>query len=308
VRSKLLLLCALAATAFGQNALVANVGNFIHDVADLDRSLHFYHDVLGMDQPRPAGDWQTTDGILKMYDAEGAKFRVGNAQIPGSPMRVELVQFQGVEQKPIHRPWGAPGASVLMLAVNDLAAIEQRLKESNTPLAVSMKTACDGRGLIAEDPDGFRVMVVERKGSDAKSKSNFTGMKFGYLVSGDAMARGPFAALGLTAQPRKSSCRPVEEALLNDGRAVSTITMPGGFEIWLAQSRAKGPSLGVRPRDPGAAVLRLAVTDVDKAVEALRQAQVNIVSVGGAIQTLPPNGLRAAILRAPDDLLIQVVK
>ncbi len=35
---------------------------------------------------------------------------------------------------------------------------------------------------------------------------------------------------------------------------------------------------------------------------------MNVVSVGGAIQTLAPGGLRAAILRAPDDLLIQVVK
>ncbi len=254
--------------------LVANVGNFIHDVADLDRSVHFYHDVLGMDQPRPTGDWQTTEGIQKMYDAEGAKFRVGNAQIPGSPMRVELVQFQGIEQKPVHRAWGGPGTSVLMLTVSDLTPIEQRLKESSTPLAGAVKTACDGRGLVAQDPDGFAVMVVERKGTDPAAKSNFTGMKFGYLVSGDALAKGPFAALGLAAQPRKSTCKPVEEILLNDSHSVSTVTMPGGFEIWLAQSRKKASLIGVRPRDPGAAVLRLAVTDVDKSVEALRKANV----------------------------------
>jgi hypothetical protein len=122
------------------------------------------------------------------------------------------------------------------------------------------------------------------------------------------MAKGPFAALGLSAQARKSACRPVEEVLLNNGGTASTITVPGGFEIWLAQSPMKGSLAGVRPRDPGAAVLRLMVSDVDKAVEALRQAKVNVVSVGGAIQTLPPGGLRAAITRAPDDLLIQVVK
>ena len=88
--SKLLLIVAGAASAFAQTPLVTNVGNFIHDVSDVDRSVHFYHDVLGMDSPRPAGDWQTTQGVVKMYDAEGGKFRVGNAQIPGSPMRMEL--------------------------------------------------------------------------------------------------------------------------------------------------------------------------------------------------------------------------
>jgi hypothetical protein len=173
---------------------------------------------------------------------------------------------------------------------------------------VALKTACDGRGLIAEDPDGFKVMVVERKSTAPAPKSNFTGMRFGYLVSGDAMAKGPFAALGLGVQSRKSACKPVEEDLLNNGGPISTVTLPGGFEIWLARSRKKGSSTGVRPRDPGAAVLRLAVKDVDKSVEALRQARVNVVSAGGAIQTLPPGGLRAVILRAPDDLLIQVVK
>jgi catechol 2,3-dioxygenase-like lactoylglutathione lyase family enzyme len=317
--SKLLLIVAGAASAFAQSAsvggaLVNNVGNFIHDVADLDRSVHFYHDVLGMDLPRPAGDWQTTEGVLKMYDAEAGKFRVATPQIPGSPMRVELAEFLGVERKPVRRAWGAPGTSVLMLTVSDLAPVEERLKASNTPVAVSLKTACDGRGLVAEDPDGFAVMVAERKGPDpapeggAKATSNFTGMKFGYLVSGDTIAKGAFAALGLVARARKSTCTPVEEVLLNEGGAISTVTLPGGFEIWLAQSSRKGSNTGVRPRDPGAAVLRLMVADVDKAVEALRQAQVNVVSAGGAIQTLPPGGTRATILRAPDDLLIQVVK
>jgi catechol 2,3-dioxygenase-like lactoylglutathione lyase family enzyme len=306
--SRLLLIVIGAASAFGQSTLVSSVGNFIHDVGDLERSVHFYHDVLGMDQPRPVGDWQTTEGVLKLYDAEGGKFRVANAQIPGSPMREELVEFQGVERKPVRRAWGAAGTSVLMLTVSDLAPLQERFKASNTPVAVDLKTACDGRGLVVQDPDGFAVMVVERKSSDAASQSNFTGMKFGYLVSGDAMEKEPFAALGLAAQTRKSACKPVEEVLLNNGGAISTVTLPGGFEIWLAQSAAKGSNAGVRPRDPGAAVLRLAVTDVDKSVEALKQAQVKVVSAGGAVQTLPPSGLRAAILRAPDDLLIQVLK
>src|SRR5690349_2657812 len=120
------LMLALAVSTLAQSHLVNSVGNFIHDVGDLDRSVHFYHDVLGLDSPRPPGDWQTTDAILKMYDAVGGKFRVGNAQIPDSPMRVELVEFQGVDRKPVRRPWGAAGTSVLMLTVADLAPVEER--------------------------------------------------------------------------------------------------------------------------------------------------------------------------------------
>jgi hypothetical protein len=41
---------------------------------------------------------------------------------------------------------------------------------------------------------------------------------------------------------------------------------------------------------------------------ALGDAGVNVVSEGGAIQTLPLAGLKAAILGAPDNLFVQVVQ
>jgi len=204
---------------------------------------------------------------------------------------------------------------VLMLTTLDLAPVQERFKTARTPMPVKLAKACDGRGLIVEDPDGFSVMIVERSkpatGSPA-TKSNFTSMRFGYLVSGNAIEYGPFVALGLVAQTRSYICRPVEDALLNAGGASSVVTLPGGFEIWLVKGKAvpqrpDARSL-VRPHDPGAAVLRLMVSDVDAAVQALGQAQVRVVSAGGAIQALPPGGLRAAILGASDDLLIQVVK
>jgi len=307
---KLVPVLALAVSALAQTSLVNGVGNFIHDVGDLDRSVHFYHDVLGMDSPRPPGDWQTTEGILNMYDAVGGKFRVGNAQIPASPMRVELVEFQGVDRQPVRRQWGVAGTSVLMLTVVDLAPIEERLKSANVPTLVKSTKACDGRGVVVADPDGFAVMLVERglSGGAPPPKSNFTGMRFGYLVSGDAMAKGPFAALGLQAEIRKNACRPIEDALMNDGGTASIVTLPGGFEVWLVKGKAGKSSAAIRPRDPGAAVLRLMVSDVDAAVQALQQAHLNIASAGGAIQTLAPATTRAVILHAPDDLLIQVVR
>jgi len=315
--SKLIPMLALAVSAFAQNTfaqnkLVNSVGNFIHDVGDLDRSVHFYHDVLGMDSPRPPGDWQTTEAILNMYDAVGGKFRVGNAQIPGSPMRVELVEFQGMDRKPVSRPWGVAGTSVLMLTVADLAQVEERLKSANVPILVKSKKACDGRGVVVADPDGFAVMLVERSTpapDSSAAKSNFTGMRFGYLVSGEAMAKGPFAALGLQAETRTHICQPIEDALMNGGGVDSIVTLPGGFEVWLVKGKkAANDRVAVRPRDPGAAVLRLMVSDVDAAVQALKQAHLNIASAGGAIQTLAPGTTRAVILHAPDDLLIQVVK
>src|SRR5215467_11395273 len=98
---KPLLALTLTIPSFAQSALVKGVGNFIHDVANLDQSVHFYRDLLGMEMQRPPGDWQTTEGVLKMYGAVGGRFRVANAQVTGVAMRVEMVEFQGVDRKPV---------------------------------------------------------------------------------------------------------------------------------------------------------------------------------------------------------------
>jgi catechol 2,3-dioxygenase-like lactoylglutathione lyase family enzyme len=308
---KTLIALAFSVSCCAQTSLVKGVGNFIHDVSNLDDSVHFYRDVLGMEAPRPPGDWQTTEGVLKMYGAVGGKFRVANAQVTGVAMRIELVEFQGVDRKPVRRALGEPGASLLILTVADLQPVLDRLKAANWRLAVKLTEACDGRGIATADPDGFPVLVVQRK-SNAEpppaAGKNFIGLRFGYTVSDDAVLNGPFRALSLAGVPSADTCQPVEQAILKTS-AATIIRLPDGFPVMLVRStRGKKSAGAARPQDPGAAVLRLAVTDAEAAVRALGQAGIKVVSEGGAIQTLPPAGLRATILWAPDNLFIQVVQ
>lgn len=300
---KLMIALLLAIPCFAQTPLVKGVGNFIHDVGNLDDSVHFYRDVIGMEVPRPPGDFQTTDGVLKMYGAIGGKFRVANAQVSGVAMRVEMVEFQGVDRKPVRRAPGEPGASLLILTVADLQPVLDRL-------AVKPTTACDGRGIAVADPDGFPVLVIQRgqNASAAPAGKNVIGLRFGYTVSGDAVLNGPFKALGLTGVRAAHECRGIEETLANSG-APTVVKLPDGFEVSLFPAAPGKRSAGtLRPQDPGAAVLRLAVNDAEAAVRALNGAGIKVVSEGGAIQTLPPAGLKATILGAPDNLFIQVVQ
>jgi hypothetical protein len=259
--------------------------------------------VIGMEVPRPPGDWQTTDGVLKMYGAIGGKFRVANAQVTGVAMRVEMVEFQGVDRKPVRRAPGEPGTSLLILTVADLQPVLNRL-------AAKPVEACDGRGVVASDPDGFQVLVIQRKGSAATvpEGKNVIGLRFGYTVSSDAVLNGPFKALGLTGAPAQHTCRSIEETLVNAAGS-TLVKLPDGFEVTLFPAAPGKRSAGtLRPQDPGAAVLRLATTDAEAAVRALNGAGIKVVSEGGAIQTLPPAGLKATILGAPDNLFIQVVQ
>jgi catechol 2,3-dioxygenase-like lactoylglutathione lyase family enzyme len=91
---------------------VVGVGPFLHIVADLDQSLAFYHDKLGLELSGPPGEHKFTDNpaVANLYGVPGKQFRAAVLKIPGSAMGIELVQW-GEARK----PKVGPGAVTLML-------------------------------------------------------------------------------------------------------------------------------------------------------------------------------------------------
>lgn len=133
----LLLLCAV--TMFAQTeSPVTGVGPFLHIVSDLDQSLAFYHDTLGLELSGPAGQHKFTDNpaVANLYGVPGKQFRAAVLKIPGSGMGIELVQW-GEAQKPKRARIVDPGAVTLIL------------RRANT----SAKTLLD--------PDGFPVVIEQ---------------------------------------------------------------------------------------------------------------------------------------------------
>src|SRR5271163_2033988 len=58
---------------------VIGVGNFIHVVSNLDKSIEFYHDVLGLElngQPGPRA-YAPNALVSVLYHAPGAQMRIG---------------------------------------------------------------------------------------------------------------------------------------------------------------------------------------------------------------------------------------
>jgi hypothetical protein len=92
---------ALLAFLFGASLIAAQtespvtgVGPFLHIVADLDQSLAFYHDKLGLELSRPVGQKFTDDpAVANLYSVPGKQFRAAVLKIPGSAMGIELVQW-----------------------------------------------------------------------------------------------------------------------------------------------------------------------------------------------------------------------
>ena len=325
--NKALLILFAAAILSGQ---VIGVGNFIHNVSDLDKSLAFYHDVLGMDLQRAAGPPATgprpfvdTPEILNLYNALGGQFRVGTAMVPESPMRAELVEFKDVDRKPVRPRIQDPGASIFVLAVRDLTPILARIKNSKAAVITtggdSVLVAGGSRAILVQDPDGFFVELVQANPepvTKAPKDSNFIGVSFAFTVSdAERMARVFKNALGF--DPRTGA--------FEKDKAQGQLLGLRGAQIRRTKALVPGTSFQVeflefkgidrkpvhsRPQDPGSAVLRLVVRDADSAVKLLDAAGIKIASAGGNIVKLPGANanLRAAIAGAPDNLFVQVLQ
>jgi catechol 2,3-dioxygenase-like lactoylglutathione lyase family enzyme/predicted enzyme related to lactoylglutathione lyase len=99
---------------------VVGVGPFLHIVSDLDQSLAFYHDTLGLELAGPAGEHKFTDNpaVANLYGVPGKQFRAAVLKIPGTPMGIELVQW-GEARKPKGEPMTGPGVATLVLRRSD---------------------------------------------------------------------------------------------------------------------------------------------------------------------------------------------
>src|SRR5579859_1382486 len=91
---KFLVAGLFSVSMFGQTAPespVVGVGPFLHIVSDLDESLKFYHDALGLELRGPAGEHPFTNfpPVANLYGVPGKHFRAGVLVIPGSPMGIE---------------------------------------------------------------------------------------------------------------------------------------------------------------------------------------------------------------------------
>ena len=116
-RTALLGLLGIGMISAQTESPVVGVGPFLHIVSDLDQSLAFYHDELGLEVSGPAGEHKFTDNpaVANLYGVPGKQFRAAVLKIPGSAMGIELVQW-GEARKPTMKN-ADPGVVSLLLRV-----------------------------------------------------------------------------------------------------------------------------------------------------------------------------------------------
>lgn len=106
-------------------------------VTDLERSLVFYRDVLGIPLERDAhgGDW------VEARFPSGVRFALNGAHEGAQPQ--------------------APGSVVVDLRTTDLEAALERLKAAGVPVLRLMRESWGSVAHVA-DPDGHRIDLYER--------------------------------------------------------------------------------------------------------------------------------------------------
>ena len=118
------------------------VGATIPLVDDLAKSIHFYHELLGLQgrdgDPRVNLGWYPTVPFLEdMYGGVGGQLRNVAFLIPGSGLRVEADEWQDARGKALDLRLQDSGASRLILSVRNLDKLAGYLKQGGAKVVTT---------------------------------------------------------------------------------------------------------------------------------------------------------------------------
>jgi lactoylglutathione lyase len=154
-----------------------SVDGFFHagvTVSDMDRSLRFYRDALGLEV--------ASDGITggetaeRIWNMPVGRVRVVFLRVPGSDAMIELFEFPDVER---HAASARPpdyGAGHMCLFCDDADALHARAVEhgftsrGGEAVAIDRGAHKGAKAAYLIDPDGYHVEIYERAPRAATSE------------------------------------------------------------------------------------------------------------------------------------------
>lgn len=133
-------------------------------VADLERSLAFYRDLLGFETV-----WERVvdDAYIgELVGYPGLELHQAMLRIPGSDHCLELLDYRGVERRPVDTRTANPGTAHICLVVEGLAAMHERLTAAGAefvggPLHPTVGPNVGRLVAYMQDPDGIRIELID---------------------------------------------------------------------------------------------------------------------------------------------------
>jgi len=186
---------------------VLKLGHLGRHIGDIERIIHFYHDVLetdlqgGRNDPRP---FFTTPGLRDFANTpDYAQFRAVILPIPGTAAEagkgqeatVEAIEFRNMNRRQFVQPLQDIGSSRLVLFLRDLDRALEKLKAADAvivtpdgnPVEVNSRygSGKKERAIVVRDPDGYPVELVQLDvlpKTTAPLESNIIGARFSLTV------------------------------------------------------------------------------------------------------------------------------
>jgi catechol 2,3-dioxygenase-like lactoylglutathione lyase family enzyme len=135
-----------------------------YQIADLERSLAFYRDLLGFELV-----WERVNSeeyVRKIVGQPEAVLHQAMLRFPGSDHLLELIDYRGVERTPVDTNPVNPGTAHICLLVRDLPAYYDHLVANGVasvsePVAVTSGPNAGRLAVYMIDPDGFRLELLD---------------------------------------------------------------------------------------------------------------------------------------------------
>ena len=297
---------------------VVTFGNFIHNVASLEKSAAFYHDALGLEltgqAPIAERAFAPNAPVAKLYGTPGSLMRGFTVRLPDSPGGLEFNQFQNaIGQKTVAPRVQDPGATVVVLKVKSLDEALAKVREAGATVVTTGGVPA-GKTVVVRDPDGFYVELVEAdNAADSKATGNVIGA--GMMISVNDIGQTVHLYRDLIGIPLKVDARfaknkELSKTLGAEGARFrhASGNIPGTiFQVDFVEFKGVDRKLGhIQSYEPGSSNLRLRVTDAGSFVKNLQAAGVKVASTGGEPISLN-NNVTTCILSDASNFYFQIM-
>jgi catechol 2,3-dioxygenase-like lactoylglutathione lyase family enzyme len=313
----------LAALAPGQTAQKANpnavkLTKYILGVADLDKSYAFYH-ALGLDLQNNAAALPKpntlAEMLLKLVDVPpGTKFRNMMLKIPGAEFPLEVTEFTAMDVRAARPRIQDPGASLLVLSVDDVdAALAIAKKAGGEVVTTGGSPVKRARGadrvVTLKDPDGYYVELAQVTAA-ATGSGKVIGATFGSMVIPNAEKAAAFYRDQFGFAAKTGEWTPNFNANLGTPGAQvqqAELTLPASTLAWRFLEFKGLDRKPYTPRipDPGAPAIGLQVRDMDAAIAAVKAAGGSSVTQGGSVKL---GSGKVGFVRDPNGLLVELAQ
>ncbi|HTA43189.1 MAG TPA: VOC family protein [Bryobacteraceae bacterium] len=297
---------------------VVGVGNFSHVVTNLEKSVAFYHDVLGLDVATPPQTFSANPAIMKMTNAIGGQSRIAALKIPGATLGLELIEYKDVDRKPANARFQDPGMGNLALRVRDIDSVVARLKTAGAHVLTMAGKAVEVQGIekgfFVQDPDGFVVELAQPIPLPEKTEStgNLIGASFEVTIA-DTDQTVKFYRDLLGFQMR------VGDSFNGNQLMAETAGVPGaqwrqcsatipGSTVRMSTIEFRNTDrkpLHSRVPDPGTALIQLRVRDIDALVKKLKAGGATVVAPDGEPVSVGP--VKIAVVRDPNNFYLELI-